>query len=356
MSLARLVLLVGFAAFLAAAVWLVFVPRRPMPQGPHGIGRSELVLRDSSGKPLPVAIWYPGATPAGRAPVENVPLGARSPVPLILYSPGWGGLRTQSSIQVENLASHGFVVVGCDDYASEPADDPDRGVALDLSSDAATAATIERGNRHAATQARRVLDVLHALDSGQALLLAGRLDLTRIGALGYSVGGYSFMQAALMDPRIAAVVNVDGALFGDPADRIGSHAYLLISSREAFPSQAELVSPEPAIRNNALLSALDLPGNKQRLERPASYWIEVQDADHADLSDALFHWSRAKSWRTNVARGAVNAAIESYEVAFFRSALLGDRVPLLTLLGRSPQTVRRIDSTPPSSGAASARQ
>jgi dienelactone hydrolase len=352
---ARLFLPVGLAAFLVAAGWLVFVPFRPISHGPHGVGRSEVVLRDSSGKPLPIAIWYPAATPAGRAAVENAPLGARSPAPLVLYSPGWGGLRTQSSIQAENLASHGFVVVGCDDYASEPADDPDRGVALDLSSDAATAATIARGNRHAATQARRLLEVLRALDAGQALLLAGRLDLTRIGALGYSVGGYSLMQAALMDPRIAAVVNVDGTLFGDPADRIGSHAYLLISSREAFPSQAELASPEPAIRNNALLSALDLPGNEQRLERPASDWIEVRNADHADLSDALFDWSREKLWRTNVTRGAMNAAIESYEVAFFRGALLGDRAPLLALLSRSTQTVRRISSTSPSSGAAHVR-
>ena len=77
MSLTRPVLLIGLAAALAlflaaslaAAAWLVFVPRRPMPDGPQAVGRAELVLRDSSGKPLPVTIWYPAAGPAGRAPV-----------------------------------------------------------------------------------------------------------------------------------------------------------------------------------------------------------------------------------------------------------------------------------------------
>ena len=198
--------------------------------------------------------------------------------------------------------------------------------------------------------------MLGALEAGQAPLVAGRLDLARVGALGYSVGGSTVLQAALMDPRIAAVVNVDGALFGDPVDRLGSHAYLLISSREAFPSPAELASPEPAVRNYALLSAIDLPRNQQRIERPANYWIAVEGADHDDLSDALFAWSRAKMLRTNAARGAMNAAIEGYEVAFFRDALLGEPAALLALLGGNHQTVRRISSASPASGAASARQ
>ncbi|CAN5544566.1 alpha/beta hydrolase [soil metagenome] len=356
MSLTRLLVLLGLVAAVAAGGWLAFVPRRPMPDGPYAVGRSELLLRDSSDKPLPVALWYPAASPAGRGQVEDAPLAARSPAPLVLYSPGWGGGRTQSSIQAENLASHGFIVIGCDDYASDPAGDPDRGLSLDLSSDAAMAATIERAGRHAVRQARRLIDVLRALDAGQAPLLAGRVDLRRVGALGYSVGGSSVMQAALMEPRIVAVINVDGALFGDPADRLGSHAYLLISSREAFPSQAELASPDPFTRNYALLSAIDVPRNTQRIGRPDNYWILVKDADHADLSDALFAWSRPKMLRTNIVRGAMNAAIGAYEVAFFRSTLLAEPAPLRALLAETSQTVRRINSTPPPSGAASGRQ
>ncbi len=115
---------------------LVFVPRRPAPTGPQAVSNMEVVLRDLGGRSLPVTVWYPG--------------GVREPAPVILYSPGWAGTRTQSSIQIENLASHGFVAVGCDDIASDPALDPDRGVSLDLGSDAALKATIERGGRHVA--------------------------------------------------------------------------------------------------------------------------------------------------------------------------------------------------------------
>lgn len=356
MSLTRLIVLLGLVAAVAAAGWLAFVPRRPMPDGPHGVGRSELVLRDPADKPLPVTVWYPAASPAGRSPVEDAPVAVRSPAPLVLYSPGWGGGRTQSSIQAGNLASHGFVVIGSDDYASDPAGDPDRAVSLDLSSDAALAATIERAGRNAIGQARRLIDVLRALDAGQAPLLAGRVDLRRVGALGYSVGGSSVMQAALLEPRIVAVINVDGALFGDPADRLGSHAYLLISSREAFPTPAELASPDPFTRNYALLSAIDVPRNTRRIARPDNYWILVPDADHADLSDALFARSRPKMLRTNIARGAMNAAIGAYEVAFFRSTLLAEPAPLLALLAETSRTVRRISSTSPPNGAAGGRQ
>lgn len=348
MSLTRQLLLLGLVVAVAAGGWFVFVPRRPAPDGPQRVERSDVVMRDSSGKPLPVTIWYPAISAAGRA--------AAGQAPVILYAPGWGGSRTQSSIQVENLASHGFVVVGCDDYANDPANDPDRGASLDLSSDAAFANTIERGNRHVNIQARRLIDVLHALDAGQAPMLAGRVDLRRVGALGYSAGGSSAMQAALLEPRIVAVINLDGALLGDAAERLGSHAYLLVSSREAFPSQAEITSPDAFTRNYARWSVIDQPRNAQRIQRPDNYWVQVKDADHADLADSLFDWSRAKMLRTNFERGAMNAAIENYEVAFFRSTLLSEPASLRALLSQNNQTVRTINSASLSSGAASARQ
>ncbi|MCW5737642.1 MAG: hypothetical protein KIS73_26200 [Enhydrobacter sp.] len=342
MKLSRIFLLFGLIVAVAAAGWLLFVPRRPAPDGPLGVTRTELVLRDAFGKPLPVTIWHPAEALADRDPAKRA---------LVLYSPGWGSGRTQSSIQAENLASHGFVVIGCDDHASDPASDPDHGLSLELSSDAATTATIARAGRHAVRQARRLIDVLHALDAGQAPLIDGRINLQRVGALGYSVGGSSVMQAALMEPRIVAVINVDGALFADAAERLGSHAYLLISSREAFPSQAELTSADAFTRNYAHLSAIDLPRNSQRIAQPGNYWVLVEQADHADLSDALFAWSRPKMLRTNITRGAMNAAIGKYEVAFFQSTLLNEPAPLRALLAESSQTVRRITSVSGSSGA-----
>ncbi|TAJ38191.1 MAG: hypothetical protein EPO55_16465 [Reyranella sp.] len=352
MSALRLLLIVGLVLAVALAVtgWVVFVPRAPSPGGPKAVGQAELVLQDSKGQPIPVTVWYPAA----RAQA-NAPLDAPTPAPLILYSPGWGQSRTQSRTQLENLASHGFVVVGCDDFAS-PAITPGRGVTFDLSSDAAMAATIERAGEDVVGQAGRLLEVLRALGAGQFPLLAGRLDLARVGVLGFSIGGASGLTAALMDTRIVAVLSVDGGLFGPAATEIGSEAYFLLSSKEAFPSEAELASPDTFTRNYALVSAIDLPRNRRRMERPGNYWALLPDADHNDLSDALFAFSIDKFHRTNFERRAMNAAIRAFEVAFFRSILLGEREPMLALLGRNDQTVRWISPTSAPPGAANARQ
>ena len=355
MKLVGLLVVVGLA--LTVAAWAMFVPKRPTPSGSHPVGRIELTLRAPDGQPISTTVWYPSkAAPTGSALTESTPLDARTPAPLILYSPGWGGRRWQSSILAENLASYGFVVVGSDDYASNPAADPDRGASLDLSTDAAMVGTLERGGRHVETQAIRLLDILRALADGQSSFLDGRVDLTRVGILGYSIGGAAGLQAALTDARIAAVVNIDGGLFGPPASKIGSEAYFLISSHEAFPPESELASTNPAIRNYALISAIDIPRNTLRMERPGSHWMQLPTADHGDLSDELFTFSRARPFRSNFERRAISTAIVKHTVAFFDGVLRGHDKAMLDLVGRNDQTVRWISSMSKPPGTASARQ
>ncbi len=353
MTVARLLLLVGLAVIVAG--WFVFMPRRPSPAGPQAVGKMEVMLSDSDGRPLPVTMWYPAAGAQG-AIIANARLVAPTPAPLILYMPGWGGSRTQSSIQTANLASHGFVVVACDDFSADPANDPDRGRSLELTSDAELADTIERGERHVLRQARRLLDLLGALDDGRIPSLAGRIDLARIGVLGYSSGGAVGLQAGLTEPRIISVINVDGALFGPPADRIGSQAYFLMSSREAFPPEAERTSPNPVVRNYALLSVMDLPRNERRMTVPDAYWVLFEAAQHDDLADDLFSFKRSHPFRTNAERRTINTALQDYQVAFFLSTLKNEKDALQGVVGRNRQSVRWISPTSPTPGAASARQ
>lgn len=52
---------------------------------------------------------------------------------------------------------------------------------------------------------------LAGLDAGD--MLAGRLDLTRLTAAGHSFGGVAALQWRRDDPRCAAAVNLDGALW-----------------------------------------------------------------------------------------------------------------------------------------------
>ena len=95
--------------------------------------------------------------------------------------------------------------------------------------------------------------------------------------------------------------------------------------------------------------------NTRRMARPSNYWAQLPKVQHIDLADALFARSRRTMFRTNAERHAVNAAIQAFEVAFFKSALVDEHAPLLGLIGRNDQTVRWISPTSPP-GTASAKQ
>jgi hypothetical protein len=60
--------------------------------------------------------------------------------------------------------------------------------------------------------------------------LASHLDLAKIGAFGHSQGGSAACQALLVNPKISAGINVDGAQWGNIVDTFLSKPFLLISS------------------------------------------------------------------------------------------------------------------------------
>ncbi len=344
MSALRSLALAAFvlAAALGAAAWFVFVPRLPSPTGPSAVGRAETTLRGAQGEQVGVTIWYPRD--------------ARGKSPLVLYSPGWGAKRDQSAAQLKALASHGFVVVACDDVGSELATDPSKGIRLKLETDAETAETIQRAGHHAVVQADRLLAVLAALEAGPAPFPVGTIDTRRVGVLGFSLGGTAGLAAAARDPRIVAVFNIDGGLFGPAAEDISVSAYFLLSSNEAFPSASDLAAANPSIRNYAMISGLDIPRNRRRMQKTESYWSQIPEADHVDLSDELYLLSRRTLWRTNTTRREIHDAITSMEVAFFRSTLEGNPAQLRSLAGHGDQTVRWINPKGPTDGTATPRQ
>lgn len=174
--------------------------------------------------------------------------------------------------------------------------------------------------------------------------------------MGFSVGGAAAIQAGLMDHRILAVLNIDGALSGPTADQIGPQAYFLLSSREAFPTDAQLTSADPVVRNYAHIGAIDIPRNRRRMEQPRNYWALIEPAGHDDLADGLFELHRSRPLRTNSRRSAVNESIERLQVAFFRSTLMGDDAALQYLVGRNSHTVRWISPTSATPGTARERQ
>jgi len=92
-----------------------------------------------------------------------------------------------------------------------------------------------------AADARFVLDELAVLNKGgnpdaeHAPLpagLAGRLDLSRVGMFGWSLGGAASAQAMQDDPRIKAGVNMDGTFWGPLAQTGVNRPFLLMTGAE----------------------------------------------------------------------------------------------------------------------------
>jgi hypothetical protein len=203
-------------------------------------------------------------THAGQA----VPVAGRAhPYPVVLYSPGYAAGRELGTTLVEDLASHGYVVVTISNtYEAWEVEFPGGRVELgrhdlanpenDLTHDTFVAVQIR------VADARFVLDRLTALQAGrnpdaeQRLLpagLGGSLNLARIGMFGHSLGGATAAQTIAHDSRVIAGIDLDGSFIPDLsllppttpeqideaylqlADRIGSRPFMIMGSKGYGP-------------------------------------------------------------------------------------------------------------------------
>ncbi|MER7339323.1 hypothetical protein ABT403_15970 [Streptomyces sp. NPDC000075] len=140
--------------------------------------------------------------------------------PVVLFSPGSGGVRTQNTAWAEELASHGYVVAALDHPYDSAAvvlsDGRTITTATHSSGDADEDAKLAAG--WTAIRAADLGFVLTRLTGGQggrgpggaADPLAARLDTGRVAVAGHSMGGAAALQAARQDHRFAAVVDLDG--------------------------------------------------------------------------------------------------------------------------------------------------
>jgi dienelactone hydrolase len=168
------------------------------PPGTAGQGSSTAVVRTrtlrlarGADRPLPTTVWYPAT--AGRHPI-------------VLFSHGLGGLPRQFAPLAVQWARAGYVVAAPaypHTNGRVPIDDADV--------------------RHQPADAAYVIDRIKALDASPGDPLAGRLDVGRVAAAGFSAGGTTTLGLLREghDPALRAAVSVAGrrpaTAFGGPA-------------------------------------------------------------------------------------------------------------------------------------------
>ena len=131
--------------------------------------------------------WFTGS-PTGAIPTSlqslpttlatdaymGVPVSAHGRFPVVMFSHGFGGYPEQSSFLTDTLATWGFVVVAPDHRSR------------DLK--AVVSSTVGKGQSDV-QDLRDALALVRQMDHGTGTLLSGKLDLTRVAALGHSAGG-----------------------------------------------------------------------------------------------------------------------------------------------------------------------
>ena len=203
--------------------------------------------------------------------------------PVVFIRGGGASLTADYTALAEDLASHGYVVVGFDaPYRSMIAVLPDgRVIARAPQNNVELAAGTQQTQLATKLAQAWSDDISFALDQLQRLNVSepsgrfqGRLDLQRVGVFGHSLGGATALQFCHDDPRCKAGIDVDGLPLGSVITHGLSQPFMFLLSDHSGESETET---QPVMAN--FQSIFD------RLPSDRRWWIVIRGAGHYRFSD-----------------------------------------------------------------------
>lgn len=358
------------------------IPERPFapPTGPHAIGMTEFRWTDESRperftrdpddlRSVAVRVWYPTDEDGGGeggamyvqdmaefgdgqdfVPVTHVRTNAiqdaapaSGPFPVLVYNHGGGWTRFTSTFTTEELASHGYVVASVGhngfnktqflpDGSSVVADSlnfPEPTGDLYNDAMASWGFLDEHAFPEWVADAGFVIDQLEALNAGDGLL-AGRLDLDRIGMYGWSFGGATSIEMSAVEERVKAAIDHDGQLFGS-APSAGTTRPFMLMHGDVAADTPPFEDPDSIAAYNDAIDRLmaEVRDTDARLKSASTggwYDVTIAGTNHGSFSDLVLFIPGA-SPNIEPARGY--EIINALTVAFFDRYLKGAEAPLL---------------------------
>jgi hypothetical protein len=242
--------------------WLMNGSSLPSPTGRYKVGRMSIELTDQNRfevystekevkrRELVVWIWYPAAPVSNSKRAIYLPdkwseadfvlgmkLGttafqchsfenaaadeSQSTYPIIIFSQAGFSVLSYSAV-LEELASHGYIVVGINHTYDAPVTVFSDGRVTPSSPQFMKEVNSQAGSIEESFQFRAavadykaadikfVVDQLEKINKGSSVL-TGRLDLTALGIFGHSLGGNAALEFCRIDNRCKVAVNLDGA-------------------------------------------------------------------------------------------------------------------------------------------------
>jgi hypothetical protein len=352
----------------------------PAPTGPFAVGRTTYAWTNkaATGEPaLLVWVWYPAARSETALPTEYLPApwraalaqhesllmrsflkhdpalvrvhsvsgapvsSAQSTYPVVLLRAGGSALTTDFTTLAEDLASHGFFVVGFDaPYRTFVVVLPDgRVIARSPANNVENASgnladpVITRLLAMWTSDTAFVVDQLQGLNADPSQQFAGRLDLQHLGMFGHSFGGATALEFCHVDSRCRAALDIDGIPFGSVVmEGLGKPGMFLLSDHSK-----EMADPE----SRAVLA--EIQSIYDRLPAGRSFLV-IRTANHFSFSDQILLNSQAVMHLLRLAGfggldGRRGLAIStSYVHAFFDVYLKGASASTLaSLAGEYPE-------------------
>jgi len=267
--------------------------------------------------------------------------------PILVFSHGYSpGFFAQNTVQMEELASHGYIIFSVGHaYESAMVFDA-QGRAIPVSEAQVNAFNQENiatnelfakavlSSSAEQTQAARawlatvpiaqqsmqiwtqdtqfVLTQIEQMNRGQVVsLFAGHLDTEHIGVFGHSFGGGTAFQVCAIDPRCKASINIDGTTWGTLLDTPLQTPYLMMYGQYSNGTN------DWALKN--------LP--------ESGYNVWVKGALHINFSDFSLVGSGLKipglGILGSIDSGQMERIMNAYILAFFDQTLKGIPSPLL---------------------------
>ncbi len=303
----------------------------PVPSGPFAVGRTTLVWTDpnhvdpmapqpGTKRELFVWVWYPAAIPQQSEAFDSyLPIPWReaidkavspvlrlfatrdlsrvrshsyrdagvsplqAPYPVVLMRGGAAAEITQYTSLAEDLASHGYVVVGFDaPYRSIVTVFPDgRVIARAPQNDVELVGGSQRAELGAALAMTWSADMSYAVDqlgvlnaSDPSGRFTGRLNLKKVGAFGHSLGGATVLHFCDDDQRCQAGIDIDGLPLGHQERPGMTKPFMFLLSDH---------SKEPAAETAPVMT--DIRSIYDQSPADKRVWVSIRGAGHFRFGD-----------------------------------------------------------------------
>lgn len=187
----------------------------------------------------------------------------RASYPILVFSHGYGYNAEAYSALSAELASRGFIVASINHtYGANPVDLGQRGLIW--------ATALKKGSVGSylpvwSDDQMLVVEYLGYKNSDSSDPFFQKLDLANIGIFGHSYGGAAAFRSASREPRIKAIMDIDGTLFNDENEQVTQPFAMLLSEDH-----------HPTI-------------NFDNISGP-SYLIRLNNFTHASFSDHILWW------------------------------------------------------------------